>query len=576
MASESVGENQIISLESANYDKGVAKIKAEFVLPNAKKEEADGEPESKKPRKVKGRQRGQNKARGVPWRADPRKQVCVSLVDVREGEAWPSQGCGRHQCPAVHDAAAFLAAKPADLGARCHLFETLGRCPRGLACRFGSHHLTPEGFNRVDPRLYDPERPPSTSNQLDKDVQNDLRKHKYDFGESEQACQQAKADQSAQQKEGSEKSLGPVSDADLITLKPEEKPKIDWRDKLYLSPLTTLGNLPYRRICKQFGADVTCGEMAVATSILQGLPQEWALVRRHESEDLFGAQVCGNNPLVMAKCAQVLAEQTDLDFVDINMGCPIDLIYQQGAGSALLRRHNVLQQMVKAMAKVAPIPVTIKTRTGVYSDKRVAHSLIPKLKTWGVSLITLHGRSREQRYTKSADWEYIDECAGLAAPIPLFGNGDILSFEDYNAKRQLGKNISGVMIGRGALIKPWIFTEIKEQRNWDISSQERLQILKDYTNFGLEHWGSDDKGVENTRRFLLEWLSFLYRYIPVGVLERPPQNINERPPLYRGRDDLETLMASPNCADWVKISEMLLGPLPDGFQFVPKHKANAW
>ncbi|EAW69143.1 dihydrouridine synthase 3-like (S. cerevisiae), isoform CRA_b [Homo sapiens] len=113
--------------------------------------------------------------------------------------------------------------------------------------------------------------------------------------------------------------------------------------------------------------------------------------------------------------------------------------------------------------------------------------------------------------------------------------------------------VTGIMIARGALLKPWLFTEIKEQRHWDISSSERLDILRDFTNYGLEHWGSDTQGVEKTRRFLLEWLSFLCRYVPVGLLERLPQRINERPPYYLGRDYLETLMASQKAADWIRI-----------------------
>lgn len=186
----------------------------------------------------------------------------------------------------------------------------------------------------------------------------------------------------------------------------------------------------------------------------------------------------------------------------------------------------------------------------------------------------LHGRSREQRYTKLADWQYIQQCVEVASPMPLFGNGDILSYEDANRAKQTG--VAGIMIARGALLKPWLFTEIKEQRHWDISSSERLDILRDFTHYGLEHWGSDTQGVEKTRRFLLEWLSFLCRYVPVGLLELLPQRINERPPYYLGRDYLETLMASQQAADWIRISEMLLGPVPPNFAFLPKHKANAY
>lgn len=158
----------------------------------------------------------------------------------------------------------------------------------------------------------------------------------------------------------------------------------------------------------------------------------------------------------------------------------------------------------------------------------------------------------------------------------MIGNGDILSWEEYNEKRKIAPHVSSVMIGRGALIKPWIFKEIKEGKTWDPSSSERFEIMQKYVNYGLEHWGSDTKGVENTRRFLLEWQSFLYRYVPLGLMESPPQRINQRPQYYRGRDEMETLLCSHKSSDWIKLSEMLLGPVPEGFTFLPKHKANAF
>ncbi|XP_078273422.1 tRNA-dihydrouridine(47) synthase [NAD(P)(+)]-like [Rhinoraja longicauda] len=369
--------------------------------------------------------------------------------------------------------------------------------------------------------------------------------------------------------------LGVVTDEDIIKLRSCEKKQLNFRDKLYLAPLTTCGNLPFRRICKRFGADITCGEMAMCTNLLQGQSSEWALLKRHHTEDLFGVQLDGAFPDTMTKCAELLNQTIDVDFVDINVGCPIDLVYQKGAGCGLMHRLTKLEQIARGMVSVLDVPVTAKLRTGVHEKINIAHKILPHLRGCGLSMITLHGRSREQRYSKLADWDYIDYCAQVAKPMPLFGNGDILSFEDANRARTMTA-VSGVMVARGALIKPWLFTEIKEQRHWDISSRERFEVLQDYSNYGLEHWGSDTQGVEKSRRFLLEWLSFLCRYIPVGLLEHIPQKINERPPYFLGRDYLETLMASQNVCDWIKLSEMLLGPVPPNFTFMPKHKANSF
>ena len=369
--------------------------------------------------------------------------------------------------------------------------------------------------------------------------------------------------------------------------------KIDWKNKLYLAPLTTVGNLPFRRICKKFGADITCGEMAMSLQLLQGHQPEWALVQKHESEDIFGIQLCGPSPQQMARVAQLVDDgHINCDFVDINLGCPIDLVYSRGMGSGLMARKKPLEVMVRSMANIlarkSQTPLTIKMRTGVYADKHIAHNLAPlSLKSWGASMVCIHGRSREQRYTRSADWKYIQNVAEAAneetivnsygGTVPIYGNGDIMNYEDYNNFTATAPQVSGVMIARGALIKPWVFKEIKEQKHWDISASERLDMIKDYVNYGLEHWGSDDKGVETTRRFLLEWLSFLHRYVPHGILASPPQRINERVPKYfRGRTDIETLLSSPVCEDWISISSMFLGKPPDNFRFEPKHRAHAY
>ncbi|NXX82805.1 DUS3L synthase, partial [Urocolius indicus] len=604
------------------------RVRSEDVRQDGESQE-DTEAEEKEPVERK-RARGQNKSR-----------PCMKPNHYEQSRLCPSvtQGCAEKcyfgpRCRFLHDVGEYLALKPPDLGHSCVLFQTFGKCPYGVTCRFAQAHLGDGYQNITNPDLAKQwEGKLLVRNNLSKELQQRLRKRKFDFKKAEEylrglgkphgsggkggkamghsteeqevsncttvqeglgdssecpvlpeQAEDPKTDglQSPDLRGGEEassiKTVGPVTDEDVIKPRLCEKKKLAIQGKLYLAPLTTCGNLPFRRICKRFGADVTCGEMAVCTNLLQGQSSEWALLKRHHTEDIFGVQLEGAFPDTMTKCAELLNQTIEVDFVDINVGCPIDLVYKKGGGCALMTRSNKFEQIVRGMNSVLDVPLTVKIRTGVQEKINVAHKIIPRIREWGASMVTLHGRSREQRYTRSADWDYIAECAKIASPMPLFGNGDILSYEDANRAMQLG--VSGIMVARqvplGALIKPWLFTEIKEQRHWDISSSERFDILKDFTNYGLEHWGSDTQGVEKTRKFLLEWLSFLCRYIPVGLLEHLPQKINERPPYYIGRDYLETLMASQNVDDWIKISELLLGPVPTSFTFLPKHKANSY
>lgn len=166
----------------------------------------------------------------------------------------------------------------------------------------------------------------------------------------------------------------------------------DFTGKLILSPLTTVGNLPFRRICKEMGADITCSEMACCIPLLKGLNQEWALTKRHESEDIFGIQLCGNNPNSIVQTAQLLQETVSMDYIDLNLGCPIELIYQNGGGSALMQRQNILELCVRGCSSLlydVNIPFTVKMRTGVYADKSIAHHLMPLVEEWGASAITV-------------------------------------------------------------------------------------------------------------------------------------------------------------------------------------------
>ncbi|KAJ0399460.1 hypothetical protein P43SY_009124 [Pythium insidiosum] len=622
---------------------GEAPIKKEFLKPVTECPHVIAKAEEQG-----ARNGGSFKKRPIDAAADPAESLC-RLVAAGGMCAFGDS------CKFSHDVSDYMKRKEKDMGDECPVFKAFGFCRYGLACRFARAHChqRDDGSweNRddrpMDQRHVDPEML-HESNGLTEQTRAALRKNAYPFRSAEQRknnkkhrqnkggkqqsepaapAADADADADAQAEvnadaDASAAAAAPPADADVnanadaettntTPLLPERK-RVDFKRKIYIAPLTTVGNLPFRRLMKQLGADITCGEMAMATNLLKAQQSEWALLRRHKSEDVFGVQIAGAHGDQMARVCELLARETDVDFIDINMGCPIDLVCRAGAGSALMNRPTRLTEVISGALTGIELGtigneqrtnmpgLTVKLRTG-WSDKSpLAHKLVPRIQrtrgaaiymnasvvenytlraAHGVDAITVHGRSRLQRYTKTADWDYVFQCSDAQdetqTRVPFIGGGDVLSYEEFDEHLRNGK-LDTCMIARGALIKPWLPTEIKERRHWDISASERFDLLKDFVRFGLEHWGSDQKGINRTRRYLLEWQSFLCRYVPVGLLEVLPLHINSRPPPYYGRNDLETLMASDQAVDWIKISEMLLGPVPDGFEFQPKHKANAY
>lgn len=447
------------------------------------------------------------------------------------------------ECPYLHDTKVYLANKPADIGPVCYQYETFGFCPNGLMCRYGSSHInyeTGENMKRKDEDGGVIER--THINVLKKELQIVLRKKQYgrrdDLNSSGQKVntklkivftddiKPAPAASSSSDAAGSSApapALAPIPPAPPVLSSsaavvshvavaaavgekplnfssyPDKEVKlIDFSNKVYVAPLTTVGNLPFRRIMKEYGADITCGEMAMANNIENGQASEWALLRRHQSEDCFGVQVAGGQSDMMSRVSRIIDNEVSSDFADLNCGCPIDVLCNKGSGAALLLQHKKLNDIMKCMTRnLKTRSLTIKVRTGWEEKKPTTHNLIPMLQQNAnnkVSAIMIHGRSRLQRYHKLSDWEYVLSAAKTQDPslplIPVIGNGDLFGWDDWRERQALvNTNIddgevrglcSCAMLARGALIKPWLPTEIHERRTIDIPASERLEIVKKF------------------------------------------------------------------------------------------------
>jgi tRNA-dihydrouridine synthase 3 len=334
--------------------------------------------------------------------------------------------------------------------------------------------------------------------------------------------------------------------------------------KLVLAPMTKGSNVPFRRLCRELGADVTVGEMALAYKVNQEKRSELALLRVHPEDRPFGAQLADRVPQSLAHAA-ARAEEMGSDFVDLNCGCPIDYFTSKGLGAALLDRPKKFGELVRAMRMAVTIPVTVKIRLGPNDREKNFLELAKIAEGEGANAIAMHARTREQRYSKAADWDRLAELK-QAVSIPVIGNGDLLTHWEAHERWQRS-GVDALMTARGALIKPWIFQEIKERRTIHKDAEQRLALYRRYVALALEHFGDDDHGRARVREFLIWHLEFLcrYRQLPEAVYDSPefahPLLQTRFTPPSTG-EGLEFLLSRTDAAAHAHVAAIALGEIP--------------
>jgi tRNA-dihydrouridine synthase 3 len=321
-----------------------------------------------------------------------------------------------------------------------------------------------------------------------------------------------------------------------------------------MGPMTKGSNLPYRRLAVELGARVLVSEMTVARRLKQKRKAEFALIRRAPEEPVFGVQLAGTNAEEMAWAA-ALAESRGADFIDVNLGCPIDHFTRKGMGAALGRQPSRVRRIVETMAKaVSQAPVTVKIRLGWNDEMRNHVELARAAVDGGAQAIFVHGRTRNARYRHAADWDAIGEVAAAVA-VPVVGNGDLLYAHEIEAARARA-GCAGVMVARGALIKPWIFRELTEGYR-DLSGEERLAIYRRYASLAVEHWRDDERGRTTAGEFVRWHLNFWCRYAPRRADGSWP-TMQERDSNQWASSPLDRLLARGDEAAHVWLAAMLV------------------
>jgi len=271
---------------------------------------------------------------------------------------------------------------------------------------------------------------------------------------------------------------------------------------LILAPMEDISDPPFRALCKEYGADLMFTEFVSSEGLIRDAEKSAKKLDIFDGERPIGIQVFGHDIDSMLRAVEKI-ELAQPEIIDINYGCPVKKVVRKGAGAGILRDLDKMQKMTAAVVKHTSLPVTVKTRLGWDDAGIVINEVAERLQDAGIQALSIHGRTRKQMYSGTADWHAIAEVKNNPRiKIPIFANGDIKTPQD--AKRIRDEfGLDGAMIGRAAIGNPWIFNQIKHyfatgELLETPSVSRRLFMLKKHLELSVK-WKGERLGILETR-----------------------------------------------------------------------------